>query len=37
MKVEEERALQEIKTEFSKNTSILSSQMGNFINTVAPY
>ena len=37
MKMEEERALQEIKTEFSNNTSILSSQMGNFINTVAPY
>lgn len=37
MKLEEEKALKEIKTEFSNNTSVLSSQMGNFINTVAPY
>ena len=37
MKLEEERALKEIKTEFSNNTPVLSSQMGNFINTVAPY
>lgn len=37
MKAEEERALQEIKAEFSQNTSILSSQIENFINVVAPY
>ena len=37
MNVEEERALQEIKTEFSSITSVLSTQIGNFISTVAPY
>lgn len=37
MSTDEERALQEIKTEFSNNSSVLSSQMGNFISTVAPY
>ena len=37
MKAEEEKALQEIKAEFSQNTSILSSQIENFINVVAPY
>ena len=37
MSTDEERSLQEIKTEFRNNTSILSSQLENFISIVAPY
>lgn len=37
MSTAEEKALQEIKAEFSNNNSVLSSQMEKFINTIAPY
>lgn len=37
MSTDEEKVLQEIKAEFSENNAILSTQVGTFINTVAPY